>query len=69
MCRWPKENYLILPSPIITTKTKIELLGVKKNLRWISRKGRRGVKIYLDNVGFSEFGSQWAWAFKFRNIM
>ncbi|XP_057311568.1 tissue alpha-L-fucosidase-like [Hydractinia symbiolongicarpus] len=66
MCRWPKNRYLRIRSPIATTITKVKLLGYDGDVKW--EKQNPGLKIDLHQIPAGELPSNKAWVFVLENV-
>jgi len=61
---WPESGSLDLGCPVPGADTRVEMLGLKKQLRWSKGKGS-GTSITVKMPNKSEVAGQWGWVLKF----
>ncbi|XP_078346303.1 uncharacterized protein LOC144631685 [Oculina patagonica] len=70
--KWPRSGRLVLGDVTPTSKTRVKMLGTKKNLKWTHRSEHKnektGIVIHVPAIPVSELPCLWAWVFKFSHI-
>ena len=67
MCRWQKSRFLRLHSPIVTTVTKVRLLGYAGDIYW-EKQDISGISIDLHKIPAGELSNNKAWTFVLENV-
>ncbi|KAK6189935.1 hypothetical protein SNE40_001897 [Patella caerulea] len=66
--QWPKDNILVLKSPIASKNTTVSLVGYPGTFPF-SRLSNQGISIEIPVISFNQMPCSWAWTFKLTNIV
>lgn len=66
---WPKAGVLTLGAPVVSSSTKITLLGYKGASLSHEPHPAGGVDIIIPSISIIDMPCDWAWVFRFEGLM